>query len=176
MFWKLPVAEIRDPNPKWMKLQSWPGSGRFFAHLTGTGESLFLVGGASLAAGKSGLAERHFLMDAYEYRTSTGWRTLPNLPQATQAGVATMRNDSPLIFGGSDGVLAPFEARLRDEHPGFSPIVWELDRVESQWVPAGIMPTSLVTTGSVRWGRDFVIAGGEDRPGHRSSKVIATQL
>ena len=116
---------------------------------------------------------RRFLKDVYRYRPGQGWDRLPDLPAATSAGYAWMDGGDLIVMGGNDGEYADREFQMKDQHPGFPLHIFRLTPGAKQWRPAGKMPSSLVTSGLVRWGDEVVIAGGEDRPGHRSARVIA---
>ena len=118
---------------------------------------------------------RRFLSDAFRYRPGEGWEKLPALPRASQAGFAVADGDDVLLIGGSDGALAPRELEIKDNHPGFNRDIFRYSPSARKWAIEGMMPASLVTSGIVRWGDEWVIAGGEDRPGHRSARVIAAR-
>ncbi len=170
------VSALDGGSSSWKELPSWPGPSTFLAQMTSIGNAIYLVGGADLVSVSGQPPVRSFLKDAYEYSQQSGWRKIADYPHPVQAGVAASFNDMPLIFGGSDGLLAAFEAVVKEDHPGFSTLVWGFDRPAGQWRPVGRMPLSLVTTGIVRWGDEWIIAGGEDRPGHRSPRVIAVKI
>lgn len=149
----------------WESLPSWPGPGRFFAQATHANGAIYLAGGADLKA-----TQRLFLRDAYRWSDGT-WSRLPDLPLPLQAGFATTIDNAPIILSGSDGSLAPFEADLRTDHPGFSPLIWTFDG--TRWLPKGRLPYAPVTSTLVEWQGALVIPGGEDRPAHRSSRVLS---
>ena len=90
-----------------------------------------------------------------------------------QAGLAIDWGGRVLVFGGSDGILASREYEVKENHPGFSTEVLQFAPATNSWSHAGSMPCPLVTTGIVRWGNEWVIAGGEARPAKRSARVIA---
>lgn len=152
----------------WQTCPPWPGAGRFFAHATAAGSALYLAGGSDLINGK-----RHFLKDAYRLENEQ-WTKLPDLPVPVQAGFAAPHQGEPLILGGSDGTLADFEAELAADHPGFSTIIWRFDG--QRWLPRGRLPYAPATSTLVEWRGEIVIPGGEDRPAHRSARVIAGTL
>jgi N-acetylneuraminic acid mutarotase len=79
-----------------------------------------------------------------------------------------------VIFGGDDGKLATQIFSLKNQHPGFSLNVLRLDAHGLIWSSISQLPLSLVTTGSAFWQGQFVIPGGENKPGHRSNRVIAS--
>lgn len=149
----------------WERSETWPGPGRFFAQACSAPGALYLAGGADLADG-----QRIFLKDAYRLRANR-WERIADLPLPVQAGFAAAPRGIPHIFGGSDGTLAPFEADFADRHPGFSTVIWKFEA--ERWRPAGLMPYAPVTSTIVEWQGELVIPGGEDRPAHRSARVIA---
>ena len=115
------------------------------------------------------------------------WRDLPPLPRALGcafagvidhhlivAGFAATRNNVPIVLSGSDGALAPFEANLAADHPGFSPLIWSFNG--TSWLPMGRLPYAPVTATLVDHQGKLVIAGGEDRPAHRSARVLSGEL
>jgi N-acetylneuraminic acid mutarotase len=127
-------------------------------------DAVILAGGSDLQG-----TQRQFLRDAYRL-AQNGWTRLPDLPLPVQAGFAWSHAGVPMILSGSDGTLAAFEAELGADHPGFSPLIWKLDG--TRWIPVGRLPYAPVTTTLVEWNGAIVIPGGEDRPAHRSSRVI----
>jgi N-acetylneuraminate epimerase len=149
----------------WEFFDPWPGPGRFMAQATAAEGGVILAGGSDLSGG-----QRVFLKDAYRWHNQA-WSKLEDLPWPVQAGFAAAPGGLPLILGGSDGRLAPFEAELRERHPGFSKIIFKLSG--GRWQPAGEMPYAPVTSTLVEWRGELVIPGGEDRPAHRSARVIA---
>lgn len=160
---------LRSANlTEWQACPAWPGPGRFFSQATQLNGALYLAGGADLKDG-----QRIFLADAYRLLDGQ-WSALPSLPVPLQAGFAATSGRSLLILSGSDGALAPFEAELGTDHPGFSPIIWSFDG--KRWAPIGRMPYAPVTSTLVEWQGALVIPGGEDRPAHRSSRVLSGKL
>lgn len=156
---------LRSANlTDWVGCSPWPGPGRFFSHAVSAGGRLYLAGGADLVAGN-----RKFLADAYSFHDGH-WSRLPDLPVPIQAGFASTQGGMPVVLSGSDGSLAPFEAELSADHPGFSPLIWRFDG--ARWLPVGRLPYAPVTSTLVEWRGSLVIPGGEDRPAHRSSRVI----
>ena len=172
-FWSLPLAELSARAPRWRELPTWPGPGRFFAHMAAATDSLYLAGGSDLV-GDPPL--RKFLSDANRYKPGSGWQPLPDLPGPLQAGLGAAHDGRFLVFGGSDGSLALRELELKENHPGFSRNLLIFDPASSAWISVPGIPASLVTTTITRFGDEFVIAGGEDRPGHRSARVIAARI
>jgi N-acetylneuraminic acid mutarotase len=173
LFLAIPLDELLAGKPAWKELPVWDGPPRFFAHLAACGSSAYLAGGADLVPGPEGTPVRQFLADAHVYTAAAGWMPLPNMPRKAQAGLAACLGGRFYVFGGSDGTLSE---SLREKHPGFRLDVLEYDPAARAWREAGRVPTSLVTTGIAKWGNEYVIAGGEDRPGHRSAKVVAATI
>ena len=149
----------------WLPVPAWPGPGRFFAQATAAAGALYLVGGSDLVSG-----QRVFLKDAYRWRAGR-WQRIADLPQPLQAGFAAAPGGVPHLLGGSDGGLAPFESELGADHPGFSRMIWKF--LGERWQPAGLLPYAPVTSTLVEWQGELVIPGGEDRPAHRTARVIA---
>ena len=154
-------------------MPSWNGPARFFAQAAADSAAVYLAGGTDLVAGPDGATVRKFLADAHRYTPARGWEKLPDLPRPAQAGLALVRAGRFFVLGGSDGTLSE---DLRDRHPGFRLDILRFDPVSRAWSEAGRIPTSLVTTGMTLWRGRYVIAGGEDRPGHRSAAVVAGPL
>jgi N-acetylneuraminic acid mutarotase len=75
------------------------------------------------------------------------------------------------VFGGDDGEHAERVQELRESHPGFSRTLLAYDVIKNTWTPMGTLPAGLVTTNAVRQGDRVIVAGGEDRPGHRVADV-----
>jgi N-acetylneuraminate epimerase len=157
----------------WQALPAWPGTPRILPMAAAGPEAFYLVGGAELTGTAGPPVGRRFLKDVYRYRAGQGWDRLPDLPTQSSAGYAVMDGADLLVLGGNDGAYADSEFQIKDNHPGFSLAIFRLKPGAKAWQPAGKLPSSLVTSGLVRWGDEVVIAGGEDRPGHRSSRVIA---
>ena len=102
-----------------------------------------------------------------------GWDRLPDLPAASSAGYAVMDGEDLVVMGGNDGEYADREFEMKDAHPGFPLHIFRLSPGAGEWQSGGKLPSSLVTSGIVRRGDEVVIAGGEDRPGHRTARVVA---
>jgi N-acetylneuraminic acid mutarotase len=169
-FWSCPVSDIIAGKAVWKTLPAWPGRPRFFPQVAASGGSVYVTGGSDLVPDPP---VRLFLFDAYQYSPRTGWKNTMPLPRTSQAGLAAAVNGKLVVMGGSDGTL-PEE--LRERHPGFRREVYVYDSKGDTWNKIGEMPASLVTTGITAWEGEFIIAGGEDRPGHRSPRVIAGRL
>lgn len=151
---------------------------RILPAVASCGGSVYVGGGADLAVDRDGTPVRQYLIDGWRYDiTHSMWSRLPVLPAAvTAAPSACTSRGEWLIFGGDDGALAQQIPRLRDTHPGFRKQVLRFDLVTQRWQPAGELPLSLVTTNAAVWNSHYVLAGGENQPGHRSTRVIQQKL
>lgn len=168
------VRNLARPNASWGHQEPWPGPARILPAMAVQGGSVFLMGGCTLHAGADGKPAREYLRDAYRLTPGSGWKRLADAPRAMTAAPATpLGATRVLIFGGDDGENAHRVQELKERHPGFCKDVLSLDTRTGAWSRAETMPTGLVTTNIVRWGERLVIPGGEDRPGHRSTQVLA---
>ena len=99
------------------------------------------------------------------------WERLPDAPSpVTGAPSICDESGSLVVFGGDNGSLAEQITTLKDQHPGFSLKTLHFDLHDAAWSAGSQLPVSLVTTGATFWDGQFVIAGGENQPGHRSSR------
>lgn len=166
------ALDLRSPERGWQVLEPCPGPGRILPVVCAQAGSLYVLSGAELLAGADGKPTRRYLTDAYRYRPGRGWEALPPVPHPVVAAPATAwGQDRILVLGGDDGSLAPRVNELRERHPGFSRDALSLDVQTGKWSQVGGWPAGLVTTTAVRWDDRIVVAGGEDRPGHRSCQV-----
>lgn len=164
---------LGDAKAGWQPLPPWPGTAVMLPAAAAAGHAFYLVGGAELAGSPP---VRQFRSAVFRFSPGRGWEKLADLPHPSQAGYAIGHEGDLLLLGGNDGSLAGREAELKDRHPGFSRAVYRYAARTGRWARAGEMPASLVTSGIVPWNNQYVIAGGEDRPGHRSARVIAFRL
>lgn len=169
-FWSL---DLSMPHATWKVLDPWPGAAVILPIAAASEGNFYLFGGAELTGTPGPPVGRRFLRTAFRYRPGNGWEKLADLPRPAEAGFAVGETHDVLLIGGSDGVLADREFQLKDQHPGFCRDVQRYSAAARSWIPEGEMPVSLVTSGVVRWGDEWVIAGGEDRPAHRSARVLA---
>lgn len=169
-FWALSLAK---PREGWKTLPAWSGPPRIFPVTIASGSSVCVISGAELTGTLGPPPGRKFLSDAYCYAPKEGWRTLPTLPHPMAGAVGAEVNGDLLVFGGNDGSLADHEYEIREKHPGFSKSIYGFNPRTQHWRVVGTIPYSLVTTGIVHWGDEWVIAGGEIHPAFRSAKVIA---
>ncbi len=166
------------------KASTWKSAGiapwqhaRILPVVVGCGDALYVMSGADLAVDAAGSPVRTYLKDAWKRAASGEWIRLADLPAAVVAAPSSCSNHgTPIYFGGDDGVLASQVQILRDAHPGFNKDVHEMNPKTGSWHTISQMPLSLVTTAATRWQGHYVIAGGENHPGHRSGKVIAVAI
>ena len=168
--------KLRLGGAVWQPLPAIPEPGRILPVLIACEAGVFLISGAELTGDPGPPAGRRFLADAYGYTEQSGWKRLAQCVRPVQAAPGLFSNDSLLIFGGNDGSFAAREFEVRDHHPGFSKEVLAYHIASNQWSVAGHLPISLATTGVALRDGEFVIPGGEDRPAHRSSVVLAGRL
>lgn len=172
--WSLDVDAHGKPGSVWRKEASLPGAGRILAAAAGCSDRLYIAGGATLVASKSGVPVRLYLREAWSFEPAAGWKRLPDPPAASVAAPAVCERDGDfLLIGGDDGHMAGVGLRPGESHPGFSRKVMRYSADKNQWVLEGELPVGLVTTGAaVRQDGRIVIPGGEDRPGSRSNRVL----
>jgi N-acetylneuraminate epimerase len=158
------------PEPKWEKIEDWPGGGRMLAIAAGMDGAFYLVGGVELVAGKSDTVERKYLKDGYRYDLGQGWTRLRELSRPVAAAPSPAPADAAgfSILGGDDGSqvgVAP------QKHRGFARNAIRFDLKTGKWLEAGDIPSSTVTVPCVLWNKSWVVPGGEVRPGVRSPEV-----
>ena len=165
--WRL---DLSAKEPKWERVDDCPGGGRVLAVAAGFDGSFWLVGGVDLVAGKGGMVERRYLSDAYRYTPGEGWQRVADLPRPVAAAPAPAPSDASgfYVLGGDDGSQVGVTP---DTHRGFGKRVLRYNPGTAQWADAGELPAPRVTVPVVRWGRSWVVPGGEVRPGVRSPEV-----
>jgi N-acetylneuraminate epimerase len=172
-FWALSLSA---PQARWSSLPAWQGPPRIFPVMVASGSSVYLMSGADLTGTLGPPLGRKFLADAYRYSPGNGWQSIANLSRPTAGGLGAFVGGKILVLGGNDGSLADHEYEIRDRHPGFSKTMYGFDPETQRWSIVGQMPYALVTTGLAIWDHQLVIAGGEDRPSHRSAHVMASPI
>jgi N-acetylneuraminic acid mutarotase len=173
VFWAL---DLSHRNPRWERLEPWPGPARMLATAAAQAGSFFLVSGADLTASADGTPQRIYLKDAYRYTPGRGWKRVADLPRpavAVPAPASALGNARFLVLGGDDGAKVGFQPP--DQHPGFSREVLAYDTRTDTWTVLDTEPVSRVTTPAVQWGARIVIPSGEVRPGVRSPEVWAVK-
>ncbi|VTT96491.1 kelch repeat-containing protein : Kelch repeat-containing protein OS=Pirellula staleyi (strain ATCC 27377 / DSM 6068 / ICPB 4128) GN=Psta_1238 PE=4 SV=1 [Gemmataceae bacterium] len=165
--------DLSSPDATWRREPPLPGPGRILATAAACGATLYVVGGASLAAGADGKAQRTYLADGYRFRPGAGWDRIADLPRPTVAAPSPAPADDRgfWLLGGDDGSHVNFDPPAA--HPGFSPAVLRYDAAANTWTAAGTLPAPRVTVPVVRWADRWVIPGGEVRPGVRSPEVLS---
>lgn len=164
-------------SPAWESVAGFPGPGRILPAVTARDGALYVFSGAELTAGPDGSPSRRYLNDAYRYTEKGGWQTIAPMPRPAAAASAVPYGQNHLfVLSGDDGALFDQTAALGADHPGFPKEVLAYHPVTDTWAALGAMPEGLVCTGAVVLGNRLIVAGGEDRPGHRSSSVMAAAL
>lgn len=168
--------DLSDPDAVWQSLPTWPGAPRILPAVCATKSQLFVASGADLE-NANGSVGRLFLNDLLIFTPGAGWTVgaQPDHPMVA-AAAAPLGHSQIAVFGGDDGSLYTQSATLGDSHPGFStPIVIYNANTNVWYTPEADLPM-VVTVPAVAWGGGFVIPGGEDRPGHRTTAVKSYTL
>lgn len=173
--WKL---NLSDENPAWTALPPLPSGGVILPVVCGA-DDLFVISGASLAPDTEDKPVRTYMHYGWRLKGNE-WHSIADAPTPFIAAPA-MRFGAQgflLIVSGDDGSLYTQTQELGDNHPGFPNAVWAYHPITDTWSNWGESPVAYVTTNAVEWtvpdGRSaFVIPGGEDRPGHRATRVAA---
>lgn len=155
----------------WREIEPWPGPERFLATAGAQDGAFFLFGGARLVPGTHGASQREWLRDAWRYRPGDGWKRLADLPSAVVAAPSpapALGQAHLLLLGGDDGAQVD---RAPDSHGGFPRTIRAYHTVTDTWTEAGSLPFSLVTTPAVSWRGNWIVPGGETRPGIRSTEI-----
>lgn len=163
--------DLNNSGAGWVEEQSWPGPSRMLAVAGSDGCAFYLFSGTELVNG-----QRVYLKDAYRFSPDTGWKVLTSLPKpvvAAASPAAYIPGKGLHIFGGDDGALAPRAAELKEKHPGFSNEIWSYNPVFGSWMQNGTIQNQLpVTTTMVEWKGEFILPGGEVKPGIRTTQVL----
>lgn len=167
--------DLDKPLPGWWELsRPMPGPARMLPVVVGRDEGLYVVSGASLFAKDDGSTGRVFLNDAYRFDFKNGWKTLTGPPVPVLAAAAVPWGQAHLLVAsGDDGSLFEKSAELKDDHPGFPNTLWAYHTITDTWVQRGTVPSAYVTTQGIVWEGAMVIPAGEDRPGHRGTRVMS---
>lgn len=170
------ALDLDRPNDGWRELEPWPGPARILPCAVAQDGSVYVFGGAELMPGEGGVPARRYLTDGYRHRPGQGWTRIADLPHAVVAAPAgAWDNDRILVFGGDDGRLAAKGISLGDKHPGFRREILSYNTETDRWSVAGELPSLAVTTSASARGRTLVIPSGEDRPGHRTTTILAVE-
>lgn len=160
--------DLAHPVKGWQRLEALPGPGRILPVFAAIEGELYVFGGAELTP-----KGRRYLHDGWRWRKGEGWRSVAKPPFAMVAAPAVAIGQGIVVFGGDDGENAARIEELRERHPGFHTEIYEFQPVAQTWTKRGVLPLGLVTTTAVIWQDRVVIPGGEDRPGHRSARVLS---
>jgi arylsulfatase A-like enzyme/N-acetylneuraminic acid mutarotase len=173
------ALDLGAREPGWKTLDPIPGPARILPVVAAQDGALFVISGAELLASAEGKVSRRYLTDGWRYSPGAegtdnkGWRRIADVPRPVVAAPAIDDGSSRImVFSGDDGANADRVFELKDNHPGFSRDTLAYDMATDKWSKTGELPVSLVTTSAVKWRGAVVIPGGEDRPGHRSARVL----
>lgn len=174
--WSLDLSNLA--NRSWRRFSGPRKEGRILPVVAGCGSDLYVVSGADLVPDKKGGFHRIYLNDAWLLKDGARWEKLPDVPAPVVGAPSACSSEGELmIFGGDNGSLAAEIFTLKDSHPGFSRRTLRFNPSTRRWsYSSSRLPLSLVTSGSARWNGLYVIAGGENKPGHRSSEVIGLPI
>jgi N-acetylneuraminate epimerase len=169
------ALNLNQRQAGWRELPGWPGAERLLAIAGGAGDDFYLFSGARLVEGPDGKAARQWLRDAFRFSPGRGWTEIAPLPRVAVAAPtpAPLVDGRLLVIGGDDGAQA---AVAPTEHQGFPRDVLAYDPALNAWIRKPAVPFGLVTTTLVIGQRRIVVAGGEQRPGVRSTSVWAAEL
>jgi N-acetylneuraminic acid mutarotase len=163
------AIDLAAAEPRWGEITAFPGGGRMLAVAAACDGAFWLVGGADLVV-KGGAVERRYLKDAYRFDPGRGWTRVADLPRPVAAAPSPAPADESgfSVLGGDDGAQV---GELPARHRGFGKTILRFDPMAGTWVEAGEIPAARVTVPVVRWGRMWVVPGGEVCPGVRSPDV-----
>jgi len=156
---------------RWVEQDPLPGVARILPICQPTGGCFTLGSGAGFRIQSDRLV-RSYLKDVWRFDPRTGWQEIGSLFVPCVAAPSLAYGDGLFIFGGDDGSLAS-AWHLQDQHPGFSKSVTRVSANSVRGLRGCDLPISLVTSGTALWRGRVVIAGGEDRAGSRSARVLA---
>ncbi|MFD2888718.1 sodium:solute symporter family transporter [Chitinophaga cymbidii] len=166
-FWRLDLVARQ-----WQTLPAWPGTARFGAAMVaqsnGEYDCLYLFGGK----GKDG-----YLKDAYEFDGRRNkWKTLEPLPRPALFSAATVLGQTHVVlFSGSDGHDAGKAIELKDNYH-MPANVLAYHTITNTWIQLNDMPSGVAGATAVRWHNKLLLAGGELRPGVRTSRIQVATL
>ena len=168
--------DLRSPEAGWKVISQLPGPGRILPTAGVRDGRFFVFSGASLAADAEGKPVRTYLSDAWSFRPDGGWRRLADLPRpavaaptpAIPVGAAHL-----LVVAGDDGSKVAFQPR--SAHPGFGTRSLRYHTVTDTWTEADDLAAAkaVAVAPVAKWKGEWVIPGGEIRPGVRTTQVVA---
>jgi N-acetylneuraminic acid mutarotase len=166
------ALDLASTPRRWRSIGPLPGRGRILPVVASQAGRVIVASGAELIARSDGSTGRRYLTDAFAWTPSRGWQPIAETPRPLVAAPSIASGQSDvLVFGGDDGENAERVQELREAHPGFSRTLLAYHITTDKWAPIGALPAGLVTTNAVRRGDSVIVAGGEDRPGHRVADV-----
>ena len=168
--------DLRDPAAGWKALSQLPGPGRIMPAVGVRDGRFFVFSGASLAPDADGKPARTYLTDAWSFRPDTGWRRLADLPRAAVAAptpALPLGAAHLIVVAGDDGSKVGFQPR--SAHPGFGTRSLRYHTVTDTWTEADDLGNAraVAVAPVATWKGEFVIPGGEVRPGVRTTQVAA---
>ncbi|AWO00840.1 hypothetical protein DLD77_03575 [Chitinophaga alhagiae] len=169
-FWRLDLSAGSDRV--WEALPAWPGSGCFGAALAvqsnGERECIYLFGGKGPAG---------YLKDAFSYDVRHNrWKTIAALPGAAfYSAVAPLGQTHIMLFSGSDGHEADKAIDMGDSYH-MSREVRAYHTITDTWTVFSTMPAGVAGAALVQWNNRLLLAGGELRPGVRTSGIQVATL
>jgi SSS family transporter len=170
-FWQL---DLENTDRGWRELEPWPGPKRILPVAASQSDAIYLFSGAQLIADESGEVKRRYLVDGYRFTEEAGWEGVASVPKPVVAAPSLSYGQSHIfVFSGDDGELTEKIWELKENHPGFGKQVFAYHTLTDTWTEMGSIPVSFVATQAVKWQDRIVIPGGEDRPGHRGSRVLS---
>jgi N-acetylneuraminic acid mutarotase len=161
---------LASPEPRWKKLEPFPGVGRIFPVVAAVEGKLYIVSGAELIL-KDGKVTRRYLKDGYCFDPRTEkWQALPELSVPVVAAPSPAPSDANgfYLLGGDDGEQV---STAPDKHRGFSKRVIQFQVREQKWRDAGEILFAPVTVPVVKWDQNWLIPSGEIRPGVRTPRI-----
>lgn len=169
--------DLVDANAKWQVLEPLPGAPRVLPAMAALGGSLYVAGGASLGKGDDGKETRTYLQDAWKFTPGKGWKAVAGLPGPLAAAPnAALGSTHWMLIGGDTGENFAKNAELKDQHPGFSHDVLVYTPALDSWSKVGESGEALVATTATPYRDGIAVAGGEDKPGHRSANGYVAKV
>ena len=166
--------DLTKNESHWEECEPLPGPPRILQATAVQNGGIFVFSGAELIIDDEGKTSRKYLTDSYMYIPGQGWQERNPIPSATVAAPAIGFGASHVfIFGGDDGSLFHTALALGENHPGFSRTIYAYDTITDSYTSYAKLPETYVTTPVTDYRGKILIAGGEDRPGHRGENVYA---